>query len=75
MAIGPGLAPGTTASGLMTQVIGPGREPARDLWCVHAAAPQGEGGGLIGPGPWQCPGPISPEGFRVLGFIFTPIWI
>ena len=45
MAIGPGLAPGTTASGLMTEVIGPGREPARDLWRVHVASPQGEGGG------------------------------
>ena len=45
MAIGPGLAPGTTASGLMTEVISPGREPARDQWGVHVATPHGEGGG------------------------------
>ena len=34
--------------------------------------PGGEGRGLIGPGPGECPGPMSPEGFRVLGFYFYP---
>ena len=72
MAIGPGLAPGTTASGLMTEVIGPGREPARDRYGLHVAASGGSGGCLIGPGPGECPGPMSPEGFRVFLFYFYP---
>ena len=72
MDIGPGLAPGTTASGLMTEVIGPGREPAQDRYGLHVAASGGSRGCLIGPGPGECPGPMSPEGFRVLGFYFYP---
>ena len=72
MDIGPGLAPVTTASGLMTEVIGPGREPARDRYGLHVAASEGLGGCLIDPGPGECPGPMSPEGFRVLGFYFYP---
>ena len=43
-AISPGHTPGTTASGLMTPVISPGRETARDQWLAAAR------GRLIGPG-------------------------
>ena len=57
MDIGPGLAPGTTASGLMTKSLVPGgSRPGTDM------APRGcfrRLGCLIGPGPGECPGPIS----------------
>ena len=55
-AISPGHTPGTTASGLMTPVISPGRETARDQWLVHVASPPAARGILIGPGPCHGPG-------------------